>query len=98
MLTAMNKEFRDHYTFSQDIAARASAYELAARMQLKAPAVVDFSKEPKNVQDLYGIGERKPTILAGSSCSLAASRKKAFVSSRFVTPAAATANGTRTAT
>jgi hypothetical protein len=59
MLTAMNKEFRDHYTFSSDIAARASAYELAARMQLKAPAVVDFSKEPKNVQDLYGIGEKE---------------------------------------
>src|SRR5580698_1552470 len=59
MLTAMNKEFRDHYTFSSDIAARASAYELAARMQLKAPAVVDFSKEPKKVQDLYGIGEKE---------------------------------------
>jgi hypothetical protein len=57
-LTAMNKAFRDHYTFSSDIAARASAYELAARMQLAAPSVVDFSKEPKNVQDLYGIGEK----------------------------------------
>jgi hypothetical protein len=54
----MNKAFRDHYTFSSDIATRASAYELAARMQLAAPSVVDFSKEPKNVQDLYGIGEK----------------------------------------
>ena len=28
-------------------------------MQLAAPEVVDFSKEPKHVQDLYGIGEKE---------------------------------------
>jgi len=59
MLLEMNKGFREHYAFNSDIAARAGAYELAARMQLSAPAVVDFSKEPKSVQDLYGIGEKE---------------------------------------
>ena len=59
MLVEMNQGFREHYSFNSDIAARAGAYELAARMQLSAPAVVDFSKEPKNVQDLYGIGEKE---------------------------------------
>jgi Protein of unknown function (DUF1501) len=59
MLLAMNKEFRERYALNTDIAARAGAYELAARMQLSAPALVDFSKEPKPVQDLYGIGEKE---------------------------------------
>jgi hypothetical protein len=57
-LADLNREFRDRYAANADIAARAKAYELAARMQLSAPEAVDFSKEPKHVQDLYGIGEK----------------------------------------
>jgi Protein of unknown function (DUF1501) len=52
----LNEEFREQYAMNSDIAARAKAYELAARMQLAAPQVVDFSNEPKKVLDLYGIG------------------------------------------
>ena len=59
VLLEMNREFRDHYAAESEIAARAKAYELAARMQLAAPQVVDFSKEPKHVLDLYGIGEKE---------------------------------------
>jgi len=58
-LLELNREFREHYAINTDIAARAKAYELAARMQLSAPAIVDFSKEPKHVQDLYGIGVKE---------------------------------------
>jgi hypothetical protein len=58
-LADLNKEFRDQYAINSDIAARAKAYELAARMQLAAPEAVDFSNEPKPVQDLYGIGEKE---------------------------------------
>src|SRR4029077_6769159 len=42
---------------NSDITARAQAYELAARMQLAAPQVVDFSREPARGQALYGIGK-----------------------------------------
>jgi hypothetical protein len=56
MLLKMNQEFRERHVINTDIAARAQAYELAARMQLSAPQVVDFSKEPQHVLDLYGIG------------------------------------------
>ena len=38
---------------------RVQSYELAARMQLSAPEVVDFANEPKHVLDLYGIGEKE---------------------------------------
>jgi hypothetical protein len=56
-LERLNEEFRQQYALNSDIAARARAYELAARMQLAAPEVVDFSREPRHVQALYGIGE-----------------------------------------
>src|SRR6478752_7079440 len=59
VLDQMNQEFRDRYAINSDIAARSQAYDLAARMQLHAPAVVDFSKEPEHVKALYGIGEKE---------------------------------------
>jgi hypothetical protein len=58
-LDDLNREFRDTYAVNSDIAARAKAYELAARMQLAAPEAVDFANEPKHVQDLYGIGAKE---------------------------------------
>src|SRR5580765_1727743 len=59
VLDEMNREFRERYAINSDIAARSQAYGLAARMQLHAPAVVDFSKEPDHVKALYGIGEKE---------------------------------------
>jgi hypothetical protein len=59
VLDQMNQEFRDRYAINSDIAARSQAYDLAARMQLHAPAVVDFSKEPEHVKALYGIGVKE---------------------------------------
>ena len=58
-LEDLNKEFREIYAVNTDIKARVQSYELAARMQLSAPSVVDFNSEPKNVLDLYGIGEKE---------------------------------------
>jgi hypothetical protein len=55
-LEDLNAEFRQRFATNTDIAARAQAFELAARMQLSAPQVVDFSQEPAHVQALYGIG------------------------------------------
>jgi hypothetical protein len=59
LLDQLNHEFRERYAINSDIAARAKAYELAARMQLSAPRVVDFSSEPASVQELYGIGQKE---------------------------------------
>jgi hypothetical protein len=58
-LDDLNRDFRDRYAVNSDVAARAGAYELAARMQLSAPDVVDFSRESKDVLALYGIGEKE---------------------------------------
>src|ERR1051325_2575961 len=70
VLEEMNREFRERYAINSDIAARSQAYELAASMQLHAPDVVDFSKEPDHVKALYGIGE-KPTDDFGRQLLLA---------------------------
>jgi hypothetical protein len=37
-----------------EVATRISQYELAFRMQLSAPELIDFKREPKAVLDLYG--------------------------------------------
>jgi hypothetical protein len=58
-LETLNQEFRQHYAQNTDIQARVKAYELAAKMQLSTPELIDFSKEPKSVTDLYGIGEKE---------------------------------------
>lgn len=58
-LETLNQEFREHYAINSDIAARAKAYELAARMQLSAPHVVDYSKESPETLELYGIGTKE---------------------------------------
>ena len=58
-LMKLNREFRKVYEVNTDIAARVQSYELARRMQLSAPAVVDFSDEPKHILDMYGIGEKE---------------------------------------
>src|SRR5262249_24052504 len=58
-LRDLNEEFRRRYAIHSDIAARTRAYELAARMQLSAPEVVDFSGEPAHVRELYGLDERE---------------------------------------
>ncbi|MDZ4781259.1 MAG: DUF1501 domain-containing protein [Planctomycetia bacterium] len=56
-LYELNQEFRAQYAINANIAARAKAYELAARMQLTAPQLVDFSNEPTHIKDMYGIGQ-----------------------------------------
>jgi hypothetical protein len=58
VLYRLNSEFRQHYATEMEIAARLKSYELAARMQLSVPEIVDLKQEPESVRALYGIGEK----------------------------------------
>jgi hypothetical protein len=58
-LMQLNQQFREDYQVESEIAARVRAYELAADMMLKAPAIVDFATEPDHVKEIYGIGEKE---------------------------------------
>src|SRR3984885_1675936 len=58
-LFELDKQFRADYAIESEIAGRTRAFELAASMMMKAPAIVDFSTEPVHVRDLYGIGVKE---------------------------------------
>jgi hypothetical protein len=64
-----------------EIETRISQYEMAYRMQTSVPELMDLSKEPQHVLDMYGPDVRKPGSYA-ASCLLA--RRLAERGVRFV--------------
>jgi hypothetical protein len=52
-----------------EIATRINSYEMAFRMQMTAPEVMDISREPQHIRDLYGAEPGKPSF--ASTCLLA---------------------------
>src|SRR5262249_15859811 len=52
-----------------EIATRISSYELAHRMQASAPEVMDLTREPKHILDLYGAEPGKSSF--ANNCLLA---------------------------
>ncbi|MEX2561586.1 MAG: DUF1501 domain-containing protein, partial [Pirellulales bacterium] len=56
--------------FDDELSARVAAYELAFRMQVSAPELVDVSGETEETRRLYGIGEQE-TEEFGTRCLLA---------------------------
>jgi uncharacterized protein (DUF1501 family) len=64
---------RDHRVGREDdsrLEARIASYELAARLQLSAPEVLDISKESEATKKLYGIDQAK-TQDFGRNCLIA---------------------------
>jgi hypothetical protein len=49
-------------TGDPEIATRISSYEMAYRMQMSAPGVMDLSQEPQHILDLYGADPAKPSF------------------------------------
>jgi uncharacterized protein (DUF1501 family) len=52
-----------------EIATRINSFEMAFRMQSSAPEVMDISKEPKHILDMYGAEPGKPSY--ANNCLLA---------------------------
>ncbi|MCX6609333.1 MAG: DUF1501 domain-containing protein, partial [Acidobacteria bacterium] len=73
-ISDINKEHLDE-TADQEIASRMAAYELAYRMQVAGPELVDFSKESQATLDMYGIG-KEPTNQFSTNCLLARRDRK----------------------
>jgi hypothetical protein len=53
-----------------EIASRIASYELAYRMQMSAPELLDFSNESQETLEMYGIG-KEPTNQFGTNALLA---------------------------
>ncbi|MEL6250693.1 MAG: DUF1501 domain-containing protein [Bacteroidota bacterium] len=64
-----------------EIESKIQQYEMAFRMQLSVPEVVDISKEPQHILDMYGPDVRKPGSYA-ANCLLA--RKLAEQDVKFI--------------
>src|SRR6185295_19296198 len=63
---------QEHYaqTGDMEIASRISSYELAFRMQMAGPELLDFSKESPETLAMYGVNE-DPTRQFATNCLLA---------------------------
>ncbi len=63
---------REHVADTGDleIASRIASHEMAFRMQLSTPDLLDFSKEPAHIRESYGV-DREPTRAFGANCLLA---------------------------
>lgn len=68
-LKELNEQHMEE-TGELDIASRISSYELAFRMQMAAPGLLDFSKESAATREAYGIDD-KTTRAFGTNCLLA---------------------------
>src|SRR5262249_37894230 len=64
-----------------EIDTRIAQYEMAYRMQTSVPELMDLSKEPQHIFDLYGPDSRKPGTYA-ANCLLA--RRLAERNVRFI--------------
>ncbi len=56
-LRDLNESHAATHPGETELRGRMAAYELAARMQLAAPEVSDFTGEPPHIQELYGIND-----------------------------------------
>jgi hypothetical protein len=82
-LSLLNQEHLKRHPGDAELSARIAAYELAARMQLSAPAVSDLSRETKITRDLYGCDDANP-ILAGFARNCLLARRLIEKGVRFV--------------
>lgn len=70
LLARLNAGHAAHHPGADALAARMESYELAYRMQLEVPGVLDLQGEDAATRELYGLG-REPTDAFGRKCLLA---------------------------
>jgi hypothetical protein len=70
ILQEYNSEHEKPRADNSNLAARISSYELAYAMQQHAPGIVDISKEPAHIQEMYGVNDPK-TADFGRRCLMA---------------------------
>ena len=80
-LDAINRSHMAAHRNNPELAARIRNFEIAARMQTSVTEVLDLSKEPDTIFDLYGPDSRKPGTFA-ANCLLA--RRLAERGVRFI--------------
>ena len=70
LLEKLNRKHLAKYPWNDELAARMQNYELAFRMQMQVPGILDLDEEDEKTLELYGVGE-EPTDAIGRKCLLA---------------------------
>jgi Protein of unknown function (DUF1501) len=70
LLRELNEDHRRQHPGDSRLESRIASYELAARMQLSAPEVLNLSREPQTIQEQYGLNH-KDTADFGRNCLIA---------------------------
>ena len=70
LLATLNKSHADRFPGNDELAARMKNYELAYRMQMQVPDILDVDSESEKTKSLYGVG-KEPTDHYGRKCLLA---------------------------
>lgn len=70
LLGGLNRRHLESHAWHDELAARMETYELASRMQLEVPGILDIEKEDPKIRAMYGIGEES-TDTFGRKCLLA---------------------------
>ncbi|MBW3541528.1 MAG: DUF1501 domain-containing protein [Planctomycetes bacterium] len=83
-LRSLNERDLARFGPDSDLSARIASYELAARMQLSVPAVMDFSTEPKHVLAEYGADDESNQVKAGYARNCILARRMIEAGVRFV--------------
>ena len=81
LLAKLNAQHATEHPWHEDLKARMENYELAFRMQMQVPGVIDLDKEDAKTKEAYGIGQ-DATDAFGRKCLLA--RKLVEQGVRFV--------------
>lgn len=69
-LDFLNKSHHKKHPQHDDLLARMESYELAYRMQMEVPEVVEIDKEPEHIREMYGLNNSE-TQAFGRQCLLA---------------------------
>ena len=59
LLARLNLRHYEQHAAEKDFAARIESFELAYRMQSAAPEALDVTKEPKHIQEQYGLNDNR---------------------------------------
>jgi hypothetical protein len=70
LLAKINAAHRTEHPHHEELAVRMDAYELAFRMQMQVPGILDLDKEDARLKESYGIGTNA-TDAFGRKCLLA---------------------------
>jgi hypothetical protein len=69
-LAFINQQHADLHPEHSELAARMESYELAYRMQMSVPDVIDIDSEPEHIREMYGL-EDQETAAFGRQCLMA---------------------------